>query len=194
MKLKIIAGSNRKNSNSSKIANIIKERCTGISAFDEVNDLDFAKVDIPHWNEDFWTKSEEWAPIKQDVIAPLRNDDAFVIIAPEYAGMVPGILKNFFLMCGTREMGHKPALIVSVSSGIGGSYPVAELRMSSYKNNRLCYIPDHMIVRNADDFDESSSTSERLTYCLSLLGEYAKGLKQVRESGVVNTKDFPYGL
>lgn len=194
MKLKIITGSNRTNSNSSKIANIIKERCSNIPAFDEVNDLDFSKVDIPAWDEEFWTKSDKWSPIKKDVISPMREDDAFVIITPEYSGMVPGILKNFFLLCSPKELGHKPALIVSVSSGIGGSYPVAELRMSSYKNTRLCYIPDHIIVRNADDFDESGDTSQRLSYCLNLLGEYARGLKMVRESGVINTKDFPYGL
>ncbi|MCY7296440.1 NADPH-dependent FMN reductase [Alteromonas sp. a30] len=195
MKLKIIAGSNRANSNSRKIADAIQERCNAnIDAFDSVNTLDFAEVDIPHWDEEFWTKSEKWAPIKQDVIAPMKDDDAFVIITPEYSGMVPGILKNFFLLCSAKEMGHKPALIVSVSTGTGGSYPVAELRMSSYKNTRLCYIPDHIIVRDADNFSNEHPVSERLDYSLTLLGEYAKGLKPIRESGLINTKDFPYGL
>jgi len=194
LKLKIITGSNRAESNSGKIAKVIAERVQKAGTFSEANEINFANVDVPHWDEAFWSKSEQWQPIKNDIIKPMQQDDAFVIIAPEYAGMVPGILKNFFLLCGTKEMGHKPALIVSVSSGIGGSYPVAELRMSSYKNNRLCYIPDHVIVRNADEFDESSSTSARLDYCLSLLGEYSKALKLVRDSGVINTKDFPFGL
>ncbi|UAA40603.1 NAD(P)H-dependent oxidoreductase [Paraneptunicella aestuarii] len=194
MKLKIVTGSNRQNSNSSKIANIIKERCLAKASFSEINELNFAETDIPHWNEDYWTSSEEWAPIKRDVIAPLRDDDAFVIITPEYSGMATGLIKNFFLMCSARELGHKPALIVSVSSGIGGSYPVAELRMSSYKNTRICYIPDHVIVRNADDFSDENPASERLTYGLDILAEYSKALKGVRESGVVNHKDFPYGL
>ena len=194
MKLKIVTGSNRQNSNSSKIAGIIQERCKAQSTFTEINELDFANTELPHWNEDYWSDSEEWAPIKRDVIAPLRDDDAFVIITPEYSGMATGLIKNFFLLCSANELGHKPALIVSVSSGIGGSYPVAELRMSSYKNTRICYIPDHIIVRNADDFSEESSTSKRLDYCLSMLGEYSKALKGVRDSGVVNNKDFPFGL
>lgn len=195
MKLKIIAGSNRANSNSRKIADAIQARCTqNVDTFDSVNTLDFAETEIPMWDESYWTKSEKWAPIKKDVIAPMKEDDAFVIITPEYSGMVPGILKNFFLLCGSKEMGHKPALIVSVSSGSGGTYPVAELRMSSYKNTRLCYIPDHIIVRDADEFNESHPVSERLDYCLTLLGEYSKALKPVRESGKINTKDFPFGL
>lgn len=193
MKLKIITGSNRKQSNSGKIAGIITERCQN-SVFSEVNELNFAETDIPFWDEEYYTKSERWAPIKKDVITPMRDDDAFVIITPEYSGMATALLKNLFLLCSPKEMGHKPALIVSVSSGIGGSYPVAELRMSSYKNTRLCYIPDHIIVRKADDFNEESTTSARLSYSLELLGEYAKALQGVRDSGVINTKDFPNGL
>ena len=42
-------------------------------------------------------------------------------------------------------MAHKPGLIVTVSAGLGGSYPVTELRISSHKNTRLCYIPDHVL-------------------------------------------------
>ena len=73
-----------------------------------------------------------------------------MVIAPEWHGQVPAGLKNFFLICGRAEVGHKPALITTVSSGDGGAYPVAELRMSSYKNNRICYIPEQLIIRNVE--------------------------------------------
>ncbi len=63
---------------------------------------------------------------------------------------VPAGLKNFFLMFSRFELGHKPAMIVAVSSGDGGAYPVAELRMSSYKNNRICYIPEQLNLRNVE--------------------------------------------
>ena len=85
---------------------------------------------------------------------------------------------------------------------MGGSYPIAELRMSSYKNTRLCYIPDHIIVRSAekmlqgptatDPHDES--LRQRLTYTLKVLGEYGKALDGVRASGVIDTKAFPFGM
>ncbi|MCB1905163.1 MAG: NAD(P)H-dependent oxidoreductase, partial [Gammaproteobacteria bacterium] len=80
----------------------------------------------------------------------LRASDGFVIVSPEWHGQVPSGLKNFFLLCSVRELGHKPALIVTVSSIDGGAYPVAELRMSSYKNNRICYIPEQIIVRKVE--------------------------------------------
>ena len=46
---------------------------------------------------------------------------------------MPAGLKNFFLLFGQNELGQKPALMVTVSSGDGGAYLVAELRMSTYK-------------------------------------------------------------
>ena len=116
--------------------------------------------------------------------------------------MVPPGLKNFFLLCGADVLAHKPGLIVTVSAGLGGSYPVNELRTSSYKNTRLCYIPDHVIVRNvgqvlkgeqpADEHDDA--LRNRITYSLRVLLEYAKALKLVRDSGVVDLKTFPYGM
>ena len=61
----------------------------------------------------------------------------------------PGV-KNFLLNCTADEVGHKPALIVTVSATRGGSYPVAELRMSGYKNNRLTWLPEHVIVQHVE--------------------------------------------
>jgi hypothetical protein len=91
-------------------------------------------------------------------------------------------------------------LIVSLSSGTGGAYPVAELRMSSYKNTRICYVPDHVILRQVETLLQSPSESAedaavqaRLRYSLSVLKEYAKAFRSIRAAGVLNFKDFPYG-
>lgn len=79
---------------------------------------------------------------------------------------------------------------------------MAELRSSSYKNNRLVYIPDHVIVRNVEsvlsreepESDRDTSIRERIQYSLNMLIEYAQALIQVRESGTINHKDFPFGM
>ena len=88
--------------------------------------------------------------------------------------MVPAKLKNFLLYCSKDELAHKPALLVSVSAGLGGSYPIAELRISSYKNNRLCYLPENVIIRNIETFLNDKNKKEvkiifdRLVECLNL--------------------------
>jgi hypothetical protein len=103
------------------------------------------------------------------------------------------------------EIGHKPGLIVTVSASRGGSYPVAELRMSGTKNNRLCWIPEHVIIHHAEQNlnapdgsadlgKEDALQRKRLRYALRLLEEYGKALKQVRGSGAVDHKTFPSGM
>jgi hypothetical protein len=95
-------------------------------------------------------------------------------------------------------------MIVTVSSGDGGAYPVAELRMSSYKNSRICYIPEHVIVRHVEDVlnDDPASNNERsdsfyrerLQWALGILKEYGVALRHVRESGATKTDKFKNGM
>ena len=61
----------------------------------------------------------------------------FFFVVPEYGGMATPNSK-IFLVFNNGELFHKPGLIVSISSGNGGAYPVSELRSSSYKILTLC--------------------------------------------------------
>ena len=110
--------------------------------------LSLADNPLPLWDEGAWGDDPRWTKLWSPIAAELDHSDGFVIVSPEWSGMVPAGLKNFFLLCGSELMAHKPGLIVTVSASLGGSYPVVELRTSSYKNTRLCYLPDHVIVRN----------------------------------------------
>jgi len=73
-----------------------------------------------------------WGPIAKQ----LKSSDALVVVAPEWSGMVPPGLKNFFLLCGADVLAHKPGLIVTVSAGLGGSYPVNSLWHVAQKKKR----------------------------------------------------------
>jgi NAD(P)H-dependent FMN reductase len=200
MKFVVISGSHRDGAESDRVAQYVASLCVGRNISSEVVSL--SHNPLPLWDEGVWKGDEKWKAAWGPIASTLRSADAFVVVSPEWAGMVPPGLKNFFLLCSPQEVGHKPALIVSVSSGVGGSYPVAELRMSSYKNNRLVYIPEHVIVRDVNamlhgDTEASKhdgDTRKRLAYGVDLLLVYAKALAGVRESGVINHKDFPYGL
>lgn len=159
---------------------------------------------MPLWDQTLWENNEEWnvrlAPLRQQ----LSESDAFVIISPEWHGQVPAGLKNFMLLFNRFELGHKPALIVTVSSGDGGAYPVAELRMSSYKNNRLCYIPEQVILRhvesilnaNAEDntAEADSYFRERIIWTLGILRGYAVALKAMRDVTTIHHDKFGNGM
>ena len=206
MKISIISGSHRNPSQSEKVARYLEK--TLAADFADVEPWVYALADnpLPLWDQTLWEDNEEWnqrlAPLRQQ----LTESDALIIISPEWHGQVPAGLKNFFLMFNRFELGHKPALIVTVSSADGGAYPVAELRMSSYKNNRLCYIPEQLVLRNIEkilnddtestDTDESADEyfKERISWTLGILRGYAIALKSMRESTDIHHDKFGNGM
>ncbi|XXX76731.1 NAD(P)H-dependent oxidoreductase [Sorangium sp. So ce134] len=203
MKLAIISGSHRNGSESGKVARYVQQQLASSADVSSTYQLDLADNPLPLWDQEAWQPSEKWDRLWSPISAELTSSDAFVIVAPEWSGMVPAGLKNFFLFCTKGELAHKPALIVGVSASMGGSYPIAELRMSSYKNTYLCYIPDHVIVRHVRDLLNDPATPqspddgrirERLQYALGLLLQYGKALRQVRESGAINLTRYPFGM
>ena len=204
MKISIISGSHRVTSQSEKVARFIEKTLQGERLCDETWLFSLASNPLPLWDEGIWDGDEQWQRRLQPISAQLTDSDAFVVVAPEWHGQVPSGLKNFFLMWGKGELAHKPALIVTVSSADGGAYPVAELRMSSYKNNRICYIPEQIIVRNVetvlnDDTQKNNPDADayfraRIKWTLGILKEYAVALKSVRASGAADTEDFRNGM
>jgi len=203
MKITIISGSHRANSQSLKVARYI-EKTLHDSGWDEVEILSLADNPLPLWDQGVWDGEEKWTELLTPLREDLQSSEAFIVVTPEWHGQVPAGLKNLFLLCSKNELGHKPALIVSVSSGDGGAYPVAELRMSSYKNNRLCYIPEQVIIRNVEQVlnedgaenDERSDVyyRERLEWAVGILKEYSRALAHVRASGVTQTDKFNNGM
>ncbi|MCW8891420.1 MAG: NAD(P)H-dependent oxidoreductase [Sedimenticola sp.] len=204
MKITIISGSHRTPSQSMKVAEHIKQSLLASDHCDEAEIFSLAANPLPLWDQSIWEGDPEWKETLKPMQTLFQSSDAFVVISPEWHGQVPAGLKNLFLLCSKAEVGHKPALIVTVSSGDGGAYPVAELRMSSYKNNRLCYIPEQVIVRNVESVlnpdpadnnpDADGYFRERITWSLEILTHYASALAQVRSSGITEHKKFGNGM
>ena len=202
MHIAIIVGSHRKDSQSSRVGAYIANDLARIDSSVTVDTIDLAGNPLPLWDESVWQGDSQLAALWKPYRNRLRKADGFVIISPEWAGMVPPGLKNLLLFAGPKEVGHKPALIVAVSASRGGSYPVNELRTSGYKNSRLVYIPEHVLVQDvADVLAGETPTSERdawlrrrLEFADRLLLEYAKALTPIRSSGLTDHADFPYGM
>lgn len=106
----IISGTNRKNSNTHKIAKeyqrILQEK--GIQA----GLFSLEGKDLLHYNDDF-------KKIEEKMIIPTSH---FIIISPEYNGSFPGILKMLFDTSRSHEIWyHKKALLTGVASGRAGN-------------------------------------------------------------------------
>lgn len=202
MKFFILNGSHRAAAQSLKVAKYVQAVLTREHPGAETWLYSLSGNPLPLWDEATGGAPDAlWDPIS----AELKAADALVVVTPEWSGMATPGVKNFLLNCTAGEVGHKPGLIVTVSASRGGSYPVAELRMSGTKNNRLCWIPEHVIIQHAEQNlnaadgtpdlgKEDALQRKRLRYALRLLEEYGKALQLVRAGGAVDHKAFPSGM
>ena len=205
MKTQIISGSHRENSQSMKVATYLAKVIDQKGGSAKITDLHHGA--LPLWDEKVWAGDPAWKALWDPIATDLRAADSLIIVTPEYAGMASPAIKNFFLFCGGDLIAHKPTMLVSVTSSLfNGAYPIQELRGSSYKNSRPLFVPDHVIVRDAEkvlnDVDPSAKpanptdefTRKRIDFSVNMLSEYAKAMKAVRESTALNYKEFPFGM
>ncbi|MFR0687939.1 NADPH-dependent FMN reductase [Enterobacterales bacterium AE_CKDN230030158-1A_HGKHYDSX7] len=179
----LVAGSSQLDSQSAKVARYLAGRLESLRLCGWAEVIDLGATPLPLWpapdTQNAWPAQREL----------LREADALVVIAPEWHGMACPALKNFFLYAGLREVGHKPALPVGVSAGQGGAYPLSELRASSYKNSRITYLPEQLLVRQVEclfnagppSSEDEARLRERADWALLMLCEYAAALRGVRQ-------------
>ncbi len=199
MKISIISSSHRKNSQSKKISDFIQCDLLKMNSNLDIFSLDLAEVSLPLWSTNKKTGEGVWGDTWNSISKNLDNSDGFILVVPEYGGMATPAAKNIFLLCGNGEFAHKPGLIVSVSSGNGGSYPVSELRSSSYKNTHIMWIPENIIIRNVEEFNPGNHGNNipdwldnRIDYVLNLFLSYTHYMSPLRK--IINRKDFGNGM
>lgn len=198
LKLVVLAGSSQPSSQSAKVAKYLCKRlieqshCTA----ENLNLIDLGARPLPLWPAE--DANDTWA----DYALMLREADGVVVISPEWNGMASPALKNFFIYAGRRELGHKPALLVGVSAGLGGAYPLSELRASSYKNCRLCYVPEQLIVRQVGEvLNDENAVDEadariraRADWALGVLVQYAQAMRPLRTTIRFDSDSFVNGM
>ena len=214
MNLVIISASQRTQSQSAKVAEYLADNSGQFSA---VRHIELCKQRVPMWDGEEMSKQQDdsdWLAIN----VQLQAMDALILITPEWGGTASPLLKNLLMMAQATDIGHKPVLLVSVVNGISGAYPIAELRMNAFSNNKLVAIPDHLIIRNveeilntvnAEDSLEASledsaitrrdkSIRHRIGYSLHTLFYYSQAMKTLRDSLQSNNYNnehlYPYGM
>ena len=199
MKISVISASHRKNSQSKRISDFLHNNLLNNKSGLEIFSLDLADESLPLWSPEKKNGKGVWGQTWGSISDKLTKSDGFIFVVPEYGGMATPAAKNFFLLCGNGELSHKPGLIVSVSSGNGGAYPITELRSSSYKNTHIMWIPENIIIRNVEEFNLGNHgdkipewLQDRIDYVLEILLAYSHNMKPLRK--LINRKDFGNGM
>lgn len=202
MKIGIISGSTRhEKPQSTKVAGYI-QHIIQKSGFADYW-LNLSQTQIKYWDETFWSDYANFDKNWHMASTELHECDGLVIVSPEWNGMIPPALLNIFHLAVKGEFANKPALLVGVSASINGVYPIAQLRINSGKNTFINYIPQHVIVRNAEavlnDFDLAADENdrlirERLEYSLKILAVYTQAFIQIRNSDIIKNTPFQFGM
>jgi azobenzene reductase len=160
---------------------------------DTANLLNYIELDLPMWDEGVWDHTEKWENLLTQLKSNLNAASGYIFVVPEYAGSASPALANFNLFLGS-ESNHKPVLITTVSSSRGGAYPVANLRAFGYKNSKINYIPEYIIVRDSEkvlntDVAENEGDKyirDRIDYTLQIFDVYCTHFVGIRKQIKLN--------
>lgn len=118
MKIAIISGSGRNNSNSLKLGQYIASRYQSEAITIDLIDLNQHSILLHHYEplDDSQLMNE-----KVQLLNPLYDCDGLMIIAPEWGGMLPPVLHIALLLTAFGSasgfpLGHKPAFAIGVSA------------------------------------------------------------------------------
>ena len=199
MNISIISTSHQQGSQSKRVSVILKTFLLQIDKKVKCFNIDVFESNVPLWTSDKKENLKFWNEEFKKISLNLSSSDGFIFVVPEYGGMATPNAKNFFLVFNNGELFHKPGLIVSISSGNGGAYPISELRSSSYKNSHILWIPENIIIRNVKQFLPGKHgelipdwLDDRIKYSCNLLIKYAEYLKPIQK--IINRKDFGNGM
>lgn len=195
MNVCVISASMRGGSQSRRISDYLVRRLQALGQNGWLLDLYILKL-TPYDDSDAEIEN------KTEVLRQLANADAYIFVSPEWDGMMSYGLISLLLHV-EHEMAHKPVMLVGVSSGRGGAYPIAQMRQMGPKNKHYIISPENLRITNVkeiftdDEFNPEAadySVKLRADYCLKILGEYAKALKPIRQNDLIDFDQFGSGV
>ncbi len=189
LSLLIISGSTQAGGQSLKVARYLEAYLKHHQIENFLVDLHALKQPFVGLQQDDLSWPERWLPIEKQLSAV----DGVVLVSPEYNGGPSPAILNFMLYV-FDQLAHKPVLLVGVSAGRGGAYPLAALRQNGFKDPAYVVIPESVIVSrvtevlNDHNFAGSgkavldgadTEVRQHLAQALKMLLVYARALKGV---------------
>ena len=140
----IISGTNRPNSNSLKLANIVEKKFSESNVNAEIIDLQNMPLSELTGNE----YSENKPAWLNEQVQKINNSDGLYLIVPEYNGSMPGALKLFIdHLDYPIAFQYRPVCFIGLGGLFGGLRPVEHcMQVFSYRNAFI--YPDRVFFMN----------------------------------------------
>lgn len=166
------------------------------------DDCESTVLDLHEFKLPLFDDGETPAENLPALLSMLAKADAYIFVSPEWNGMMSHGLINM-LHYAKNELAYKPVMLVGVSAGRGGTYPIDQMRLMGHKNRHYILSPENLIVSGVESaFNDSDMSDQapdyvlksRAKYSISVLVELAKHLQNVRESGIIDLQKFSNGV
>ena len=143
--IEIVVCTNRKASNSEKMANLVLQKMTNENAKAQIlnlQDLDWSEVSKNQYGSD--NTPESFKPF----IDRVNKSEGLYLICPEYNGSFPGVIKTFIDHWSYPESFEKRAVCFMGLGGMfGGLRPVEHLQqVFGYRNSFI--FPERIFLQN----------------------------------------------
>ena len=174
----VISGTNRPESNTSKVAGLVLEALTKKAEPAQLVDLSELPEEL-FASSSYASKPDGFAPLQEAIL----STDGILTVVPEYNGSFPGVLKYFIDMLRFPEsLYEKPAAFVGISSGRWGAVRAVEhLEMVfQYRHahlfGRRCFIPS--IFRELDEAGKLTDPDleDRLTKTVADFAHFCRNI------------------
>ncbi len=165
----IISATNRKNSNSLKVAHVVQNIYQKIDDEIEIislKDMPFHELAKNPYADQLPKKIEE-------AISKLNRSTGLVVICPEYNGSFPGIFKFFIDHWDyPKTFAYRPFCFVGLGGRFGGLRPVEQLQQIMENLHAFVY-PKKVFLQNINSLLKEDEIQDK--NILRLLNEQAKG-------------------
>ena len=198
MTIGVISVSSRANAASRQVAGHLAGRLESRDI--DVELVDLYQLGLPLFGQEL---SDQQKANLDSTRQQLQQVAGVVVVIPEWNGAAAPGWSNLMLYIGD-DLAHKPAMLVGVSAGRGGAYPLLGVRSAGYKNSRYVVIPESLIVSYCGEVfgSDGSLTAHpaaeilgaRADYALGVLLAYARSLEAVRQGTAIDHDKYPSGV
>ncbi|MCS6850909.1 MAG: NAD(P)H-dependent oxidoreductase [Gemmataceae bacterium] len=148
----VIAGTNRSNSTSGKVARRVVEIYRELNRDCQLLDL----ADVPQhcWSSEYYSDELNAKPLEfHPFVCAVEEAKALVIVSPEYNGGIPGALKLFIDLLPNRDTNlvARPVCFIGVAAGEwGGLRPIEQLE-TVFLYRKAFLFPERVFIRACED-------------------------------------------
>lgn len=145
--IRIIVGTNRIGSNSSKVGNELLKIYSSLKTNAEIIDLSKLPSEIFSPTA-YQEKPERWSEFQTRI----DSADALVLVVPEYNGSFPGALKYFIDMLEfPKSLVDKPCCFIGISAGRWGGMRAVEQLQDIFIYRGAIIFPKNVLIPNVHE-------------------------------------------